>query len=63
MKPDNTYVLEFFPPLSLADTGNPAQDVVTNTQRISCAYESMIRRFPEQWAWMHKRWKKRPTEA
>ncbi len=60
MKPDMTYVLEFFPPIQLADTGKPGIDIITNTQRCSDAYESIIRRFPEQWAWMHKRWRKQP---
>lgn len=60
MKPDMTYVLEFFPPIQLADTGNPGIDIITNTQRCSDAYESIIRRFPAQWAWMHRRWRKQP---
>jgi Kdo2-lipid IVA lauroyltransferase/acyltransferase len=60
MKPDKSYVLEFFPPLNLVDTGNPSRDVVANTQMCSDAYETIIRRHPEQWAWMHRRWKKQP---
>ncbi len=60
MKEDRTYEAEFFPPISLADTGNPEKDILTNTQRCSDIYETVIRRHPEQWAWMHKRWKKQP---
>ncbi|MGM0403405.1 MAG: lysophospholipid acyltransferase family protein [Thermodesulfobacteriota bacterium] len=62
MKPDTTYVLEFFPPIPLADTGNPAKDIITNTQKCSDAYEAVIRRHPEQWAWMHRRWRKQPGD-
>ncbi len=60
MKPDTTYELEFFPPIELVDTKNPARDLVENVQKCSDVYEAVIRRYPEQWAWMHRRWKKRP---
>ncbi len=62
MKPDTTYVLEFFPPLQLSHTKNPARDIAINTQRCSDVYEAIIRRHPEQWAWMHRRWRKQPSE-
>jgi KDO2-lipid IV(A) lauroyltransferase len=35
-------------------------DVIANTQRCSLVVEDMIRRYPEQWIWFHKRWKTRP---
>lgn len=60
MKPDMTYALEFFPPLQLEDTGNPDRDMITNIQKCSDIYEAVIRRYPEQWAWMHRRWRKQP---
>ncbi len=60
MKPDMTYVLEFLPPIRLVDTGNPEKDIIANTQKCSDVYEAMIRRYPEQWAWMHRRWKTQP---
>jgi KDO2-lipid IV(A) lauroyltransferase len=44
-------------PVELVDTGNKDADVVTNTQRWSDVVESYIRRYPEQWVWMHRRWK------
>lgn len=34
--------------------------VLTITKRWSEAVESVVRRFPEQWAWMHRRWKTQP---
>lgn len=52
--------LEVLPEIELADTGNRDQDIVTNTQRCSLAIEEMLRRYPEQWIWFHKRWKTRP---
>lgn len=60
MKPDKRYVLEFYPPIRLADTGSPDRDLIANVQQCSDAYEEIIRRYPEQWAWMHRRWKKQP---
>jgi KDO2-lipid IV(A) lauroyltransferase len=44
-------------PIELVDTGNKEADLVANTQRWSDVIESYIRRYPEQWVWMHKRWK------
>lgn len=54
------HVLEVWPPVELVDTGDRAQDLITNTQRCTAVIEDMIRRYPEQWIWFHKRWKTRP---
>lgn len=53
--------IEVFPEVPMVDTGDRDADIVTNTQRCSDAIESMIRRYPEQWIWFHKRWKTRPA--
>jgi KDO2-lipid IV(A) lauroyltransferase len=45
-------------PLSLKFSGDLRADVQANTQLITNAVERMIRRYPEQWFWVHKRWKK-----
>ena len=45
-------------PLDLKWSGDLRADVQANTQLISDAVEKMIRRYPEQWFWLHKRWKK-----
>lgn len=47
------------PPVELADTGNREADLVTNTQKWSDVVESYIRAYPDQWVWMHRRWKTR----
>jgi KDO2-lipid IV(A) lauroyltransferase len=62
LKADFTYQVECLPPLELARTDDEAHDIRVNTQKCSDAYEAMIRRFPEQWVWMHKRWKTRPEQ-
>jgi KDO2-lipid IV(A) lauroyltransferase len=45
-------------PLEMKRTGNLRSDVQANTQLITDAVERMIRKYPEQWFWVHKRWKK-----
>ncbi len=41
-------------------TGDYQSDLVTNTQHFTKIIESYIRRYPEQWIWMHDRWKTQP---
>lgn len=53
---------EFGPEIPVVDTGNPQQDLVTNTQAFNRVIESMVRRYPDQWLWGHRRWKTRPEE-
>jgi KDO2-lipid IV(A) lauroyltransferase len=36
-------------------------DILENTQRFQKALEEIIRKHPDQWFWMHRRWKKSPT--
>jgi len=51
------HTLEFLPPLSMTDTGNDDDDVKVNTAMFNEAVAGMIRRRPEQYFWMHDRWK------
>lgn len=44
-------------PIELVDTGDREKDLVENTRRWSSVLESYIRRYPEQWVWIHRRWK------
>ncbi len=62
LKDDFTYQIECLPPLALVKSDDEAGDILVNTQKCSDTYETMIRRFPEQWVWMHKRWKTRPEQ-
>lgn len=47
----------FEPPLQLVRTGNLEHDLQVNTQAALGVMESYIRRHPEQWLWMHRRWR------
>lgn len=48
------------PPVELVRTGNHEKDVELNTAKFAAAVERMVRLYPEQWLWIHKRWKTRP---
>ena len=41
-------------------TVQPAADVTANTERFNRVIEQYVRRYPEQWLWVHRRWKTRP---
>jgi KDO2-lipid IV(A) lauroyltransferase len=53
---------EIQPQVEMVLTGDREADAVTNTQRCSRIIEDMIRRYPEQWIWFHKRWKTQPGD-
>ncbi|MBM3812536.1 MAG: lysophospholipid acyltransferase family protein [Acidimicrobiia bacterium] len=52
---EGRYILKFHEPL--LSSGNVEED----TRRIHAQLESVIRGYPEQWLWMHRRWKTRPS--
>lgn len=54
------YRLRFEPPVELVRTGDTERDVRENTQRFTKVIEEIIRKHPEQWVWIHARWKNRP---
>ena len=56
-EPDGTHVLRFDEALELADTENTGDDIRRNTRAFNAALERIILRHPEQWIWMHRRWK------
>lgn len=60
MNKDLTYHIEVEEPLQLEFTENRERDLIVNTQKCSDVYERVIRQYPEQWVWMHSRWKKQP---
>jgi len=54
------YRLMFEPAVELIRTGDTERDVRENTQRFTKVIEDIIRKFPEQWVWVHGRWSARP---
>jgi Kdo2-lipid IVA lauroyltransferase/acyltransferase len=54
------YRLCFDPEVELVRTGDDATDIRENTQRFTHVIENYVRRHPDQWLWVHRRWKTRP---
>lgn len=54
------YRLRFEPAVAISRTGNEEADVIENTARFTRVIEATVRAHPEQWLWVHKRWKTRP---
>jgi Kdo2-lipid IVA lauroyltransferase/acyltransferase len=57
------YRLGFEPAVELSRTGDEERDVRENTQRFTRVIEDFVRAHPDQWLWVHKRWKTRPPGA
>ena len=55
------YILRFGPRLKLMRSGDAEADVLANTAQFTATIEEYVRRYPEQWLWMHRRWKTRPA--
>jgi Kdo2-lipid IVA lauroyltransferase/acyltransferase len=57
---EGQYVLRFGEEIALIRSGDDERDVLENTARFTAAIEDAIRRYPDQWLWVHRRWKTRP---
>ena len=54
------YRLHYEPELELTPTGDEEADIRAYTAKFNQSIENYIRRFPDQWLWMHRRWRNRP---
>ena len=54
------YRLRFDPAIELVRTADLEGDIVAHTQIFTKVIEEYVRKYPEQWLWVHRRWKTRP---
>jgi KDO2-lipid IV(A) lauroyltransferase len=54
---DGRYRLVIGPEVEITRTGDRDADVLANTQRFTKVIEDTVRRYPDQWFWVHQRWK------
>ncbi|HVR70027.1 MAG TPA: lysophospholipid acyltransferase family protein [Vicinamibacteria bacterium] len=59
---DGRYRLRYAPALEWTPSGDRQRDIACLTQRLTRQLEDWVRETPEQWLWMHRRWKTRPPE-
>ncbi|HEY7339114.1 MAG TPA: lysophospholipid acyltransferase family protein [Bryobacteraceae bacterium] len=55
LEKERRYALRFYPEIEMSG------DIQADTQRIHSFLESVIREHPDQWLWIHRRWKTRPA--
>jgi len=60
---DDTHQIIFEPVLELKEGQTPAETIIINIQRLTSIIESYIRRYPDQWGWIHRRWKSQMAPA
>ena len=62
-QPDNTHHVYFSRQLEFRDTGDETADLKTTIQTANDLICGTIRKFPEQWVWMHRRWRQQPPQG
>jgi KDO2-lipid IV(A) lauroyltransferase len=60
--PDGRYKLLILPPVEIAKTDDYESDLRVNTQRFTKVVEDIVRQYPDQWFWIHQRWKTKPWQ-
>jgi len=59
---DGKQHMHILPEIPLVISGDEEVDLVVNTQNFTNFTEKIVREHPDQWVWMHERWKTRPGE-
>src|SRR2546423_602662 len=59
-KARNKFLVKVDQPLWFEKTGNEETDILRLTQMLTTVVENYVRQYPDQWLWIHRRWKTRP---
>jgi Kdo2-lipid IVA lauroyltransferase/acyltransferase len=59
--PEGRYRLILGEEVELVQTGDREQDILVNTQIFTRIIEETVRKYPDQWLWVHQRWKTTPV--
>jgi KDO2-lipid IV(A) lauroyltransferase len=60
--PGGKYKFIIQPPVEITRTDDYEADLRANTQRFTKIVEDMVKRYPDQWFWLHQRWKTKPWQ-
>lgn len=63
LQPNGRYRMTYGPPVEWRDSGRRDEDVEALTQHLTTIIEGWVRETPEQWLWLHRRWKTQPGGA
>jgi len=58
---DDTHKIIIEPPFIQEEKGSYQENLIANIQGLTSIIEAYIRKYPEQWGWIHRRWKSRPN--
>ena len=56
--PDGLHKITIYPTFELTTTGNSQENITSNIARLTKIVETVIREHPEQWWWVHRRFKR-----
>lgn len=61
--PNDCHRITIEKPITLIQSSDHAKDVEINTARFTSRIEEHVKQYPDQWIWMHRRWKTKPEKA
>jgi KDO2-lipid IV(A) lauroyltransferase len=63
LQPNGRYHMSYEPVVGWGRSGRQDEDVAALTQRLTTVIEGWVRQHPQQWLWLHRRWKTQPSAA
>lgn len=61
LQPSGRYLMRYGPPVEWVASGRRDEDIAGLTQHLTSIVEGWVRERPEQWLWLHRRWKTQPS--